>query len=254
MKATKTILIPFVSSLVLMPSMGSAGEKIGDFTLSANLTLTSNYITRGFTQTHDRPAIQGEIGAMHDLGFYAGIWASNVRLVTDDGAVAEVDYYGGYSKTLENGFMFDLGYAYYDYPGSDEALEYGFGEYYLQLGYTLPEQAPLSGLGLRVKYLYTPDYYGSTASESASYVDSRLNYRLPYEIGLGAHLGYSFGEYFDNVGAADDYDSYTDFSVSLSRALEGFDFKVTYYGTDSDGETLGATDLDRVGVSVSKSF
>ena len=47
--------------------------------VSANVTLTSDYVWRGLGQTAGNPAIQGGFDYASDGGFYAGIWASNVE-------------------------------------------------------------------------------------------------------------------------------------------------------------------------------
>jgi uncharacterized protein (TIGR02001 family) len=45
---------------------------------SANITLASQYVSRGFQQTWGKPAIQGGLDYNHPNGFYAGTWASTV--------------------------------------------------------------------------------------------------------------------------------------------------------------------------------
>jgi len=46
--------------------------------VEANIGATSNYVWRGVTQTNDAVAVQGGIDYRHEVGFYAGTWASNV--------------------------------------------------------------------------------------------------------------------------------------------------------------------------------
>ena len=51
--------------------------------LSFNVGVTSNYVFRGISQTHGKPAIQGGIDYLHPSGFYVGAWASSITWVKD---------------------------------------------------------------------------------------------------------------------------------------------------------------------------
>ena len=50
---------------------------------SGTLTLTSDYLFRGITQTNEKPALQGGIEWAHDSGFYAGAWGSSISWLSD---------------------------------------------------------------------------------------------------------------------------------------------------------------------------
>ena len=86
-----------------------------DVTLSWGATVTSNYMSRGVSQTGNRAALQ-PWAEVEMNGFYGGIWASNVRI--DDDRL-EVDLYAGYHFAV-NGTSFDLGYARYLYDRSGD--------------------------------------------------------------------------------------------------------------------------------------
>jgi len=45
------------------------------FTLSYGTTLTSNYVSRGFTQSNDGWALQPWVEVETAQGWYAGLWA-----------------------------------------------------------------------------------------------------------------------------------------------------------------------------------
>lgn len=101
---------------------------------SGNVTLTNDYVFRGFTQTGEDPAIQGGLDWDSGSGFYLGTWASNVDFGPGDEANIEIDIYGGYAGEI-NGFTYDVGYLYYLYPGAPGALDYDFWEVYGSVGY-----------------------------------------------------------------------------------------------------------------------
>ncbi|GAB4260330.1 MAG: hypothetical protein Kow0013_03820 [Pararhodobacter sp.] len=119
---------------------GAAALPASAYELSYGGTLTSNYISRGFTQTNHGVALQPWVEIGQD-GFYGGIWMSNVTLGPDD---LEVDLYGGYRWDVEN-TSFDIGYARYIYDSTGDAG----GEFYFLAEHALGETAALS-LGVYV--------------------------------------------------------------------------------------------------------
>ena len=54
-----------------------------DFTVSANVTLASQYRYRGIMQTNNKPAIQGGFDVVHASGFYIGNWNSSISWLDD---------------------------------------------------------------------------------------------------------------------------------------------------------------------------
>lgn len=88
--------------------------------------VTSDYISRGVTQTDHSPAVQGSVEL--DVGiFYAGVWASNVDFGAPSGGTnhSEVDLSIGVRPVLGD-FTFDIGYLRYLYSDSST----NFGEVY----------------------------------------------------------------------------------------------------------------------------
>lgn len=57
-----------------------------DHTFTGNLTLASQYVFRGLTQTDGKAALQGGFDYSHANGFYIGTWLSNVSWYTDQNA------------------------------------------------------------------------------------------------------------------------------------------------------------------------
>lgn len=110
----KAIHALVLTSVVTLPALA------GDGPLSGNLSLTSNYLFRGISQTQDGPAVQGGIDYAHPSGFYVGTWASNVAWVKENGLKddnrLEIDLYGGY-KGEAGPIAYDLGLIRYHYPG-----------------------------------------------------------------------------------------------------------------------------------------
>lgn len=215
----------------------SAETQIGDFSLSANVGLYSDYAFRGISQSDEGPAVQGGFDVSHTSGLYAGIWGSNVNFNDGDEAKVELDYYGGYAAEY-NGLAYDLGFIYYSYPGADSSLDYDFWEVAAAVGYDFGV-ASLSG-----SINYSPEFFGDTGD--AVYFASALDVPLPYDITASAHVGYQ---------AIDDGADYTDWSLGLGYDFHGFGLSLSYVDTDLDepGDCADGCDA-RVIFGVSKSF
>ena len=64
--------------------------------ITGNVAFTTNSMFRGVSQTNNNPAIQGGLDYVHPLGFYLGVWGSNVDLGI--GTSMELDYKGGFAR------------------------------------------------------------------------------------------------------------------------------------------------------------
>ena len=79
----KTLKLALAASLA-MPAMSVFAEEVeSDHSVSYNMALHSEYIFRGYTQTHNDPALSGGIDYEHSSGLYLGLWASNVSWIRD---------------------------------------------------------------------------------------------------------------------------------------------------------------------------
>jgi uncharacterized protein (TIGR02001 family) len=114
----KTLLPTALLIWLLAPSAVLADP----LSFSGDVTLTSNYLDDGLSQTSNNPAIQPyfEIGKE---GFYAGLWATNLQ--DEDGNRAEADLSFGYRGEVGDGIGYDVSYTQYFYdntPGASSEL------------------------------------------------------------------------------------------------------------------------------------
>lgn len=224
-------------SACIIPVAAHAETQVGDFALSANVGLVSDYVFRGISQTDEGPAVQGGFDVTHSSGLYAGIWGSNVDFNDGDEANVEIDYYLGYANEYQ-GLSYDLGVLYYTYPGADSDLDYDFVEFSGALGYDFDVVA-LSG-----SVNYSPEFFGDTGD--AFYYAAAADVPLPYDLSLSAHVGHQ---------DIDDGIDYTDWSLGLGYNLAGFDLSLAYYDTNLDEPSECADGCsERVVFGVSKSF
>jgi uncharacterized protein (TIGR02001 family) len=186
--------------------------------ITGTVSAVTDYNFRGISLSANDPALQGSIDYAHESGFYAGAWGSNIDYGDDVDGDLEVDVYLGFAGGAEDGLGWDIGAVYYTYPGSDDIEDYP--EFY----------AGLTFGDFEVKQWYTHDYGG--AEVDALYTEGNASFELPANFGLDLHVGYNYGDAFDDA-------EYLDYSVGLSYTLGHFDFGLAYVDTDlSRGDPL----------------
>jgi len=195
--------------------------------ITANATVTNNYIWRGLTQSTNDAAVQGGIDYVNENGFYVGTWVSNVDYAPGDVFSYEHDVYAGFSGGDE--ISWDVGWLYYNY---DEEANFDFHEIYGTIGLggfsatafilsgTEADEGPGQDFGFGQAYYLSLDY------------GFELDNGLGISLHLGRHSG-DFNEAFNGVPG-----SYTDYNVTF--AIDSFTFMIT----DTDLDDVGADNLD----------
>jgi uncharacterized protein (TIGR02001 family) len=205
--------------------------------VTSTWTLTNDYDFRGISQTAGDPAIQGSVDYAHESGWYVGGWGSNIDFGVPQGSPLknpklEVDVYTGFTKTLESGLSYDVGGVYYAYP---EEGEFDYVELYGGMGFTAK-----SGLSIKGKFFYSPDFGGDTTAGDtpAEYLGGDLTVPLPANFSILGHVGYSFGDYWDNLKDAGAGDKYFDYSVGVGYTAGHFSLAAKWI----DGSDLKEAD------------
>ncbi len=163
---------------------------LGEFTLSANAALATQYRFRGSNLSGDQIAVQGGVDLDHVSGFYAGAWGSRLNSdVTGYGGL-ELDIYGGYNWRLIEGVTADVGVIAYTFPDAPvDGLN--FVELYSSLTFTLGPASAKAGLA------WDPGANGFAFAGFARdnlYLYSDLSVGVPATpLTLKAHLGYTDG-------------------------------------------------------------
>jgi len=203
-------LIRALALIALGATAGAAQAEI-----SGTVTAVSDYDFRGISQTSTGPALQGSLDWSSEGGFYLGAWGSNVDFGDCCDENIEIDLYGGFrgGETI----TYDVGGIWYAYPGAD-SIDYP--EIYASVGWNW----------LSAKVWYSWDF-GNT-DEDAMYYEA--NASIPFGetgLGLGLHVGYSDGDYWDTLYGG----GYTDYSIGLTYALSHFTFGLKWVdGSDLD--------------------
>lgn len=225
MKLVKTSI---VAATLLASAAATAVEVEG------NVTLATDYVFRGYSQTSEKGAIQGGFDIGFESGFYLGTWASNVDFGSE--VTTEMDFYVGYAFDISDSLNLDLTAIQFVYPGDESALNYE--EYVATLGFG----------DFSVGLVYSPEYFGAT--DQSAYV---LN--LDYSLGLSDvssidfHVGSTTTE---DDGLVDEDDGYIDYMVGFNYDVAGVTLTLAWYGTDVDAESDYSD--DRAVFSISKSL
>jgi uncharacterized protein (TIGR02001 family) len=208
----------------------------------AEVGLVSDYIDRGISNSDHNPALQGGISYSIDTGLgdtaaYAGFWGSSVDF--DDGgeATVELDWYFGLNGTVPGTELaWDIGGAYYAYPGASSDLNYDYWEIPVVFSHPVWEAVTVTG-----SYFFSPEYFGNAGQ--AHYVNAGLSWNVPFDpvtLTLAAATGHQW--IADNTWAG--VEDYQDWSVGLTVTYAGVSVGLDYTDTNlSKSECFGGTNL-----------
>ncbi len=93
--------------------------------LTGILTITSNYIFRGITQTSNLPAFQGGLTyTFPGTGIYLNLWGSNVNFLDPQGntSTVEIDTIAGYKNSIGEHFDYDINIDRYIIPNQHPVI------------------------------------------------------------------------------------------------------------------------------------
>lgn len=215
---------------------------------SANVTIMSDYASRGISQTNERAALQAGFDYKHSSGAYLGTWGSNISWIRDaetsesSGNSLELDFYGGYAKSFGD-FGVDVGLFYSGYPGHYNRRwrdDTGLKNPNTLEGYV---GGSWKFLNAKVSYSFT-NLFGAPDSKHSTYIEAGAAYEIGHGIKLDAHLGKQFIKGSGN-------DNYVDWKAGATYSVSGFDLGLHYVDTDIRHDDNADS---RVIVSIGRSF
>jgi uncharacterized protein (TIGR02001 family) len=217
------------------------------WTVTGNIGVVSDYLFRGVSQTHGRPALQGGFDVTHSSGFYVGTWLSSISWVSDflgGSTPTEVDLYGGYRGTFADSFGYDLGAIHYHYPGAAPSIPTVLAD-----PNTTEIYAALSYKWLSAKYSYTVSshfvgWYGGSAldqeTKGSGYLELNAAYDLGGGWGVSGHIGHQKVD--GSVAVAPYTDaSYSDWNLGVTKDVGFGVVGLKYSTTDADESCSAAT-------------
>lgn len=230
------------AAATLLAGFGSPGPAVAEFEVGGQVTVASDYMFRGVSQTMSSPALQLELDVSHDSGWYGYAWASNVDFTDsgtpDDGARAEVDIVVGYVHDLGSNVTLGIDASAYMFPGTDAGVDYDYMEMHTCL--TVNDQHHFTiGYSDDVFNSGTKGVFYSVGSDFA--LSERLSLGLElahYDLDDGHDMAYSYGV------------------LSLAGELKAVGWELSYFTTTSDAKKLfyETTIDDRLILSLMLSF
>ena len=215
---------------------------LAETSVYGELTLTSDYVFRGVSQTLSKPALQAEIGFEHSSGWHGFLWGSNVDFIDDtlpdDGAHTEINL--GIARDLAIGERVSarLGWIGYLFPGTDPGVDYDYTEWLVTLA--------LDG-NHAITFGHSADVFGSGAAGQFYALDTGI--AINQHLSLGVELGYYD---LDRAYGA----SYSYLELGLAGKARQVDWRLSHIATDSRaaGLFIDSTVGQRLVFTLSVSF
>jgi uncharacterized protein (TIGR02001 family) len=195
----------------------------GKFDMAIGVAGTTDYQSRGISQSDSKPAIQGYIEPTYGLGpvlgdAFVNVWSSSsVDFGTGEGA--EIDVAGGIKpKFLGPKWSPNIGYVHYFY--APEHVSPDYGEIYAKTDYTfgMDDQFTVRGL-----VFFAPDY--NQSGFTGTYVAGGGRVKFWKNVGVYAGVGYQF---FEDPNAFE----HLVWTAGASYYWKSLTFDIRYWDTD----------------------
>lgn len=207
---------------------------------SSTVTVASDYMFNGVSQTRNDPALQASLDYAANQGIYLGAWTSNVDFGGE--TEQELDFYAGQFRQLSEAWTLDYGIAYYTYLGDSSSSDFNYPEVWAKFGYTWDWGVT------EFNGWYSWDYFGYGGS---------------HVIGMFAHT-FTLAENHAiriNVDTSNSLDgdrwlwngnekSYVHYRIAYQTSWKGFQFELAAEDTTLDRNTAD----ERIVASVSRTF
>jgi uncharacterized protein (TIGR02001 family) len=183
------------------------------FDVGFGLAGTSDYVSRGITQTDSRPAIQGYIEPSYGIE-YVNVWSSNVDF-GDDFRGAEIDLAGGIRPKF-GPLSLNVGWVHYFFIPENVGPSYG--EVFAKADYEVTDKFVIG-----TQFWFAPDFDQTGKTSTFQVIGAK--WLLPRNISLYGGVGYQFFEdpkSFESLA----------WTVGVSYAWKSLTFDVRYWDTD----------------------
>lgn len=238
-----------LAATVLAGSMFAAApalaQEVGEFTVSGNAALVTDYRFRGISLSDGDFAVQGGVDVGHASGFYVGTWGSSIEDSPGLGN-AELNIYGGWSGQVSSGVTLDAGVLFYVYPNG-KVGDANIWEPYASIS---ADVGPAS-VTVGAAYAWEQDSLGG---DDNLYVYTDLGFGVPNTpVSLSAHLGYTDGALSPEVLTLSGTGGGFDWSLGATYAItQNLSLGVSYIGVE--GASIDSFSNDTVVGTLSVSF
>ena len=197
--------------VLLLVSQNSPAADFGGY-----LTLTTDYVKRGVTQSDSNAAIQIGAEAGFDNGLFFGAWSSTIDIGNGPSRQrdVEVNYYAGYVFDIASDWQISVGAVAYNYPGQSGNVDYNYEEYSLGGNYNDRVWLELA---------YSPDLYNT--GQSSINVDLFAEWPINKIWAIGGGAGH-----YDTSNLTGSAYQYWQLGMTASLSWADIDFR--FHDTD----------------------
>jgi uncharacterized protein (TIGR02001 family) len=200
--------------------------------VSATLTAVSDYEFRGVSLTGEDPALQVSVDQVFESGLALGVWGSNLDYGDDYDGALELDFYASFGRDITDTVSWSAGLTAYTYPGSSARAATPTRDARQEIKPYVEGYVDITAGSLHAAQWYTHDYSG--LGVGAQYTEINYSHELPRGWSLLAHLGYSWGDYFEDASLGGG--ELADYSFGISYEAGHFTLAGKVTATDADGD------------------
>ncbi len=229
-------------ALATLVLLGISSQAAAEIDIGSQLTVATDYMFRGASQTMSGAALQGDLGIEAANGWSGYVWASNVDFTDsnteDDGASLELNLQASYAHSVNESLTVSLGAVAYVFPNTKPGFDYDYEELHGAL--SIDDRHDLA-IG------YSDNVFGSGSAGAFYSVSTGLD--LSEELYLGIELGrYDLEEAYDI--------SYSYAALSLAGQLKSIGWQLSYFTTSDDAEEIfyESTVSDRLVLALTLGF
>lgn len=225
-----------------MMSLGISMPACGGVEHSGQVTIGTDYLFRGISQTMSAPSVQAEVYVEHDSGWYGWAWGSNVDFVpagaAPDGAELEIDIAVGYAIELGDALLLSLESVAYLFPGTRAGYEYDYTEWLLCA--RVQDRHRLTAG-------YSDDVFGT--DRPGRYIAAGSMIDLTERIGIDMEVGHYDLQHALGV-------SYAFAATTLVYTADLLEWRLSYYTSSNEANIVvdPTTASDRLVLAVSMPF
>ena len=188
---------------------------------SGVLAATTDYVYRGVSQTHNQPALQGDVHYETAGSLVVGMWASTVQPTSDTQAL-ELDAYLGQSWLLADELLLSVTAVHYAYLDTSTWGPKDYDEILASLGYRGLLFATVAWSPNTWRYSISND---SSRHSAASYeVATHLPFARDWYLSGGVGY-YDLGQFVDP--------SYWYWNAGVGYGLGRYQVDLSYFGNDA---------------------
>ena len=115
-----------VAGMVAVVALASSGPA-ASATVGGSVSVSSDYVLRGVSQTNGNPSLQGEGHWRIAPGWSTGLWAAQVQLLPQRRS-AEVGAYLQWHSVISDEFDLSVSATHYAYPSDPRRISYDYDE------------------------------------------------------------------------------------------------------------------------------